>query len=164
MEIIIFAVTIPFLWYFWAKTKIGKPLPASMFTAAVFEIVNETVFAKVGTFYPEVLVPFPFFKFPLAIILLGGFYSGIINFAALKISKFFKNRYLSLSVFLFSLVSINTISILVEKAGIYSGFWQHRQPGGISNIYFEVYVYYLLIVLPASVFIASGLWRRSSQA
>ena len=93
MEIAILAAATPFLLYFFRK--LGLPLLASMVVAAVLEIVNETVFAGVGTFYPKVMIPFPFFNFPVMIVLLGGLYSGIINFAALKVSKFFKKRFLS---------------------------------------------------------------------
>ena len=160
MEIAILAAAIPFLLYFFRK--LGLPLLASMVVAAVLEIVNETVFAKVGTFYPKVIVPFPFFNFPVLIVLLGGIYSGIINFAALKISKFFKNRFLSVTIFLLSAALMNIISILIESAGIYSGFWVHKQPSGISTIYFAVYVYYLLIVFSASVFIIFGFFRKKS--
>lgn len=160
MEIAILVATLPFIWYFFRK--IGFSLIASMLVAAIFEIVNETVFAKVGTFYPKVMIPFPFFNFPVMIVLLGGLYSGIINFAALKISKFFKNRFLSVTIFLLSAALMNIISILIESAGIYSGFWVHKQPSGISTIYFAVYVYYLLIVFSASVFIIFGFFRKKS--
>jgi len=160
MEIAILAAAIPFLLYFFRK--LGLPLLASMVVAAVLEIVNETVFADVGTFYPKVMIPFPFFNFPVMIVLLGGLYSGIINFAALKVSKFFKKRFLSASVFLLSAALMNIISILIESAGIYSGFWVHKQPSGISGIYFAVYIYYLLIVFSASVFIVYGFFREKS--
>ena len=90
MEIAILAAAIPFLLYFFRK--LGLPLLASMVVAAVLEIVNETVFAGVGTFYPKVIVPFPFFNFPVLIVLLGGIYSGIINVCALKISCFFLEK------------------------------------------------------------------------
>ena len=160
MEIAILVATFPFIWYFFRK--IGFSLIASMLVAAIFEIVNETVFADVGTFYPKVLIPFPFFNFPVMIVLLGGFYSGIINFAALKVSEFFKKRFLSASVFLLSAALMNIISILIESAGIYSGFWVHKQPSGISTIYFAVYVYYLLIVFSASVFIVFSFFRKKS--
>ncbi len=160
MEIAILVATLPFIWYFFRK--IGFSLIASMVVATVLEIVNETVFADVGTFYPKVMIPFPFFNFPVVIILLGGFYSGIINFAALKVSKFSKNGFLSATLFLLSAAVMNIISILIESAGIYFGFWVHKQPSGISAIYFAVYVYYLLIVFSASVFIVSGFFRKKS--
>lgn len=167
MEIVIIAATIPVLWYFQAKAKIGKPLLVSMVIATILEIVNETVFAGVGTFYPKVLIPFPFFNFPVLIVLLGGIYSGIINFSALKATECFKNRFAGAAAFLTLAALMNSFSILVEKAGIYSGFWQHSQPTGISTIYFAVYIYYLIIVFPASVFIAIGILNqkvsRSSQ-
>jgi len=167
-EIAAFAVTIPFLWYFLARTKIGKPLAASMLVTAVFEILNETVFAGVGTVYPDVLVPFPFFSFPLVIIPLGGFYSGIINFTALKAAGFFKGRFARAVSFLITAALLNLLSIVIESFGIYSGLWRHSHPTGISTIYFAVYVYYLIIVFSASVFTAAGILNRkasrSSQA
>ena len=159
MEIVLLVATIPFLWYFFRK--IGMPLFASMAVAAVLEIVNETVFAGVGTFYPEVVLPFPFFKFPVLIVLIAGIYSGIVNFAALKISQSFSGKYLRAAVFMISAAVLNIVSIVVESVGIYSGFWQHRQPSGISTIYFAVYVYYLLIVFAASIFTAFSICRRN---
>ena len=164
VEIAVFIVTVPFLWYFTAKTAIGKALFASMFAAAALEIVNETVFDGVGTFYPDVLLTFPFFNFPVAIILMGGFYSGIINFSALKAAKLFKSRFLRATVFLIAAALMNLLSIAVESAGIYSGLWKHSQPTGISTIYFAVYLYYLIIVFSASVFIFCGLLKKDSYS
>ena len=160
MEIAVLAAVIPFILYFFRK--IGWPLSVSMVAATILEIVNETVFAGVGTFYPEVMIPFPFFNFPVMIVLLGGFYSGVINFAALKISGFFRNKYLSAAVFLLSAALMNVLSIFVENIGIYSGFWVHKQASDISAVYFAVYIYYLLIVFPVSVFVAFRFLRRKS--
>lgn len=161
MEIAILAAAIPFLLYFFRK--LGLPLLASMVVAAVLEIVNETVFAGVGTFYPKVIVPFPFFNFPVLIVLLGGIYSGIINVCALKVSGFFKNKYFSAAAFTVSAALMNAASIFVESVGIYSGFWVHRQPSGISGIYFAVYIYYLIILFSSSFFVVFGFLRRKSR-
>jgi hypothetical protein len=48
----------------------------------------------------------------------------------------------------------------VEKAGIYSGYWVHRQPAGISGIHGYVYLFYLSIVLAGSLFIVSGSLKK----
>ena len=161
MEIVILIVVIPFVWLLFRK--VGTPLWASLIVTTILEILNETVLADVGTFYPEILIPFPFFKFPVLIVLLGCFYSGVINFAALKVSGFFANKYLSAFAFLLSVALMNLLSILVECTGIYTGYWVHKGAAGISAIYFPVYLYYLLIVVSSSVFIVSGFFRKKPQ-
>ncbi|MBO4440911.1 hypothetical protein J5834_02240 [bacterium] len=162
MEIVILIVVIPFVWLLFRK--VGTPLWASLIVTTILEIVNETVLTGGGTFYPEILIPFPFFKFPVLIVLLGCFYSGVINFAALKVSGFFANKYLSAFAFLLSVALMNLLSILVESIGIYTGYWVHNGAAGVSAVYFPVpvYIYYLFIVVSASVFIVSGFFRKKT--
>ncbi len=160
IEIAIFFLSVPFILYFFTSTLMFRSLTASAVSSLLLEVINEKVFGSVGTYYPGSLMFLPFFKFPIAIIFLSVFYAGVINFVSLKISGFFVNKYVSISAFLISVFSLNSISIYVEKAGIYSGYWVHRQPAGISVIHGYVYLFYLSIVLAGSLFIVSGSLKK----
>lgn len=160
IEIAIFVMSVPFILYFSTSTLMFRALVSSAAVSMFLEVINERVFGSVGTHYPRSLIFFPFFKFPIAIVFLSVFYAGLINFISLKISMFFVNKYVSMTAFLISVLVLNSSSIYVEKAGIYSGYWVHRQPAGISGIHGYVYLFYLLVVLSGSIFILSGSLKK----
>jgi len=166
IEIAIFVLAVPFILYLITSSLMFRSIAASSLVSIILEIVNERSFPVVGTFYPKSLLFFPFFKFPVAIVLLAVLYAGTINIISLKISGLFVNKYLSILSFLISVFILNSSSIYLEKAGIYSGYWVHRQAAGISGIHGFVYLFYLSIVLAGSIFIISGSlkkFKRSDQ-
>lgn len=164
VEIVIFFLSIPFILYFASSSLISRTMIASAFVSIAFEIINELVFPFQGTYYPDSLFFFPYFKFPVAIVLLSVFYAGIINILALKISGLFINRFMSVLLFFISIFILNLTSITVENTGIISGYWIHRKAVDISSIHGFVYLFYLLIVLAGSVFVVTGFLKKFKKS
>ncbi|HQO93078.1 MAG TPA: hypothetical protein PLX56_12195 [bacterium] len=160
IEITIFVLSVPFVLYFITSSLMVRALAASAAVSIMLEIVNERFFPLEGTYYPKSLIFFPFFNFPVAIIFLAVLYSGLINLISLKISEIFVKKILSVITFFVSVLVLNSLSIYIERAGIYSGYWVHRQPAGISGIHGYVYLFYSLIVLAGSLFIVSGSLKK----
>lgn len=160
IEITIFVLSIPFILYFITSSLMFRVLISSAAVSIMLEIVNERFFPLEGTYYPKSLIFFPFFKFPVAIVFLAVLYAGLINLIALKISGIFVKKILSMITFLISVLVLNSAAIYVEKAGIYSGYWVHRQPAGISGIHGYIYLFYLLIVLTGSLLIVAGSFKK----
>lgn len=164
VEILIFAVSIPiFIFYFRYSKHLFLSLSVSAVTALILEIMNEKILVENGTFYPFSLLRFPFFQFPVAIVLLGGIYAGTIDFLALKISKRIKNRLLIFLTFTFSVLILNLCSIFVEKTGILLEYWVHRYRAKISDLYPWFYIYYLIIVLSGCFFSLPELFKKSKN-
>ena len=121
--------------------------------SALLEIVNESFFSSQGTIYPASLLYVPFFRFPVAIICLSSIYSFIIYFAARRISGYFKDFAVKVSVFMVFVCVLNFFSLFIEKAGMLSGYWVHQKAVSVTGIWLAVYGYYFMIVLAGSVFI-----------
>lgn len=161
-EILIFTISIPILIFYFRFSKfLFLSLSVSAVTAFLLEIVNERIFLQHGTFYPFSLLRFPFFQFPVAIVLLGGLYAGTIDFFALKITKGIKNRLFAFLVFTFSVLIFNLSSIFVEKTGILLEYWIHRID--ISNLYPWFYLYYLTFVLSGSFFSLPEVFKKEDK-
>jgi hypothetical protein len=160
IEIAIFVVSVPFILYFATSSLMFRSLAASAVVSFALEVVNELVFAAQGTYYPKSLIFMPFFKFPVAIVFLSVLYAGIINITALKISGLFLNRYLSIISFFIAVLILNSASIYVESAGIHSGYWAHSNPESVSMIQKHIYLFYLAVVLPGSIFIAADFLKK----
>ncbi len=160
IETLIFAVTIPAVFYFLVSKRMFLPVIAPAAASTALEVVNERVFSGHGTYYPASVLFFPGFAFPVAIILLSVFYCCIVNIAAMKISKLAADRRVSLLVFAVSLAVLNLFSLAIEKAGLVSGYWRARYTVEISQIYGYVYLYYLIILFSGSCFFLREFLRK----
>ncbi|MGI6395232.1 MAG: hypothetical protein ACOX2F_11000 [bacterium] len=160
IEIVIFIVSISFILYFLKSPFMFKAIVLSALTSISLEIVNEKAFEYVGTNYPGSLIFFPFFKFPVAIVLLSVFYSGVINLIALKISELSKYKFLSIFLFVISILFLNGFSIFVEKGGIYLKYWKHLKAADVTIIFWQVYLFYFTVVAAGSVFIIRESLKR----
>lgn len=163
IEISIFVVSVPFILYFASSSAMFRAMMASAVVSFTLEIVNEKGFSMQGTYYPKSLFFMPFFKFPVAIILLSVLYAGIINIAAFKVSRLFMNRVVSAISFFVAVLLFNISALYVENAGIYSRYWVHSNADGIPLIQKHIYFFYLLVVLAGSVFVISGSLKKSKR-
>lgn len=162
IETLIFAVTIPAVFYFLVSKRMFLPVIAPAAASTALEVVNERVFSGQGTYYPASVLFFPGFAFPVAIILLSVFYCCIVNIAAMKISKLAAGRRVSLLVFAVSLAVLNLFSLAIEKAGLSAGYWMAQYYGGMSLIYGSIYLFYLTVVLSGSWFFLRGFLKKNS--
>ncbi|HRZ79066.1 MAG TPA: hypothetical protein P5044_03565 [bacterium] len=122
-------------------------------TSFLLEVVNEKFFSSQGTFYPSSILYVPSFRFPVAIICLSAVYSFLIFLSARKISGYFKDGAVKAVVFMVFVTVFNFFSILIEKAGMSSGYWVHQKAASVTEIWLAVYGYYFIMVFPGAVFV-----------
>lgn len=153
IESIIFALFILLLRYFISsRSNIYAFIAVSVITTAM-EILNENVFPGQGAFYPASLLYFPSFKFPVAIICMGVIYSFLIYFIAERIVEYFRDIAVKIFIFIVSIIVLNFVSLIVEKAGFESGYWIHQKAQNITGIWYQVYLFYFAILLSGAIFI-----------
>lgn len=153
IEIVIFGMFILFFRGFISSRNNMLSFAAVIIMATLLEIVNERFFSSQGTFYPSSILYMPYFRFPVAIICLSSVYSFIIYLAARRMSGYFKDGAVKVSVFIAFVCILNFFSLFIEKAGMMSGYWVHQKAMSVTGIWLAVYGYYFLIVLPGSFFI-----------
>lgn len=153
MEIIIFVLFVLCVKFFAVSRNRVFAFFSAFTASALLEIANEVLFSTEGTYYPDSFLYFPFFRFPLAIVCLGSFYSYCISMVCLKFSKYFNSYTKKIAVFIIAAFVLNFTSLLIESAGMYSGYWIHKKATDISEIWYFVYLFYLVISFSGAFFI-----------
>jgi len=161
IEIVIFLLFILLLRYLVSsRSNINAFIAVSVITT-VMEVLNERFFSGQGVIYPDSLLYFPYFKFPVAIICMGVIYSFLIYSAANKIIAYVKNSQIKIFMFLVSISVLNSASLIVENAGISSGYWIHQKVQSVTASWYVIYGFYFVIIMSGAVFVLSGYKKLS---
>lgn len=123
------------------------PVVVSLPVVALLEVGNE----KAGdlTVYSESFrVPFPPFRFPLAIVCGGALYAAALAGAAGALSRAVRARRLYWPIWL----GLTLTGLLVEAAGVATGLWRWDPPRPWSpGFALGVWKYYVAFLLPAAL-------------
>ena len=158
-ELLIYIVWFYLVFYIWKK---NTPLTieertvfiTSSLMTIIMEMVNETVFKGVGSYYPASLFYFPGFQFPVAIVAAGGVFTWFIYIMSRNLANLFSEidgfffHWIHLLLFLILLLSC----VLVEIVGEGVGYWQyHILPNESIKLWMGVYFFYFTLTFPCFI-------------
>ena len=161
VEIVIYTCFVVFVYLYCTSISRFLSLTGFMVSSTALEIINITTFRSQGAIYPESTFYFPGYRFPVAIIFLSAIYGGTVGVISLKIVNFIKPKVFRKSIFLIIAALLNLSSILIEKAGIISGYWIHEKVKNIADIWQFVYLFYFGVLLGGIVFLLGEAQRET---
>ena len=161
IEIVIYTCFVVFLFIYCTSGARFLSLAGFMVSSTALEIMNLTVFQQQGTRYPESIFYFPGYRFPVAIIFFSAIYAGVISLISLKVINLLKPGFFRKSIFLTIVAVLNLASLFIEKLGMASGYWIHEKAKNISDIWYFIYLFYLIVILGGIFFLLEEAQRKS---
>ena len=161
VEIVIYTSFVVFIYLYCTSISRFLSLIGFMASSTALEIMNITTFRAQGAIYPESIFYFPGYRFPVAIICFSAIYGGIISILSLKIVHILKPKVLRKSIFLTVAAILNLFSIVVEKAGVMSGYWMHEKVKDVTDIWHFIYLFYFGVIFGGIIFLFEESQRKT---
>lgn len=161
IEILIFTGFVIFAVLYCTSLNRILSIFAFLASSTALEIMNLSVFKGQGTIYPESILYFPGYRFPVAIVLFSAIYGGIIVLISLRIINTIKPKHLRKTLFFFIAAGLNFASLFIEKAGIMSGYWIHEKVKNVTDIWHFIYLFYFVVVISGIFFLVEEAQRKN---